>query len=260
MTTDTWDPGHYSSFAAERDRPFTELLARVPADVQASRVVDLGCGPGRGLLQLGQRWPEAEVVGLDTSEAMVAAAREAGADAQVADLREWATGDDVVDVLVSTATLQWVPGHLELLPDLVRRVRPGGWLAMTVPGNFGELSHILRRRLKAKDPYAEHVAGVEEPASHDPEDYLKVLGELGEVDSWETTYLHVLDPEGNDPDPVFSWISATGARPTLDALPPDLREDFEEELKAGLRRAYPRSKVGVVLRFRRVFAVCHVRG
>ena len=40
-------------------------------------------------------------------------------------------------------------------------------------------------------------------------------------------------------DPVFTWVSGTGARPTLQALPDDLRADFEEEFKRRLRAAYP---------------------
>src|SRR4051794_41851177 len=51
---------------------------------------------------------------------------------EVADLRDWARDADPVDVLVSNATLQWIPGHLDLLPALVSRVRRGGWAA--VPG------------------------------------------------------------------------------------------------------------------------------
>ena len=54
-------------------------------------------------------------------------------------------------------------------------------------------------------------------------------------------------------DPVFTWVSGTGARPTLQALPDGLRAEFEEEFKARLRAAYPARDYGVVLPFRRIF-------
>ncbi|ANS78449.1 Trans-aconitate 2-methyltransferase [Serinicoccus hydrothermalis] len=149
-----------------------------------------------------------------------------------------------------------MPGHLDLLPALVARVRPGGVLALTVPGNFGEPSHTLRREIAGQPRYAAHLEGIASPSSHDPGDYLRVLTGAGcVVDAWETTYLHVLDPDGEDTDPVFTWVSATGARPTLQALPEGLREDFAAEFRATLREAYPRTGAGVVLPFRRVFAV-----
>jgi trans-aconitate 2-methyltransferase len=85
--------------------------------------------------------------------------------------------------------------------------------------------------------------------------YLAALAALGcAVDAWETTYLHVLHGE----DPVFTWVSGTGARPTLAALEatdPALREEFEDEFRRRLRAAYPETGHGVVLPFRRVFAV-----
>ncbi len=139
------------------------------------------------------------------------------------------------------ATLQWVPGHLDLLPGLVGAGEPGGWLAFQVPGNFGEPSHTIRTELAAEAPYAAHTAGVAVPSSHDPAVYLEALQRLGcEVDAWETTYLHVLEGE----DPVFTWVSGTGARPTLQALPDDLRPGFEEEFKRRLRAAYPARTAG----------------
>ncbi len=158
-------------------------------------------------------------------------------------------------MLVSNATLQWLPDHLDLLPRLVERVRPGGWIAFQVPGNFDEPSHTLRDELAAEEPYAAHVRDVAVPDSHQPVDYLEALAAAGcEVDVWETTYLHVLTGE----DPVFAWVSGTGARPTLQALPDDLRPRFEEEFKARLRAAYPDRGHGVVLPFRRIFAVGRV--
>ena len=183
---------------------------------------------------------------------MVAAARDDRVRFEVGDLRSW-TGP--ADVLVSNATLQWVPGHLDLLPGLVAQVAPGGWFAFQVPGNFDEPSHTIRAELAAEEPYAAHTAGVAVPSSHDPAVYLDALAGLGcRVDAWETTYLHVLA----GPDPVFTWVSGTGARPTLQALPDDLRPAFEAEFRRRLAAAYPEHPYGVVLPFRRVFVVAEV--
>ena len=250
----TWDPDRYLAYADERGRPFVDLLARVGAP-DPRTVVDLGCGPGNLTRLLAERWPDADVVGLDSSSEMIERAREVPSPRfDVVDLRDWSP-DEPVDVLVSNATLQWVPGHLDLLPRLVAAVAPGGWLAFQVPGNFGEPSHTIRTDLAGEEPYAEHTAGVAVPSSHDPAVYLQALRGLGcEVDAWETTYLHVLEGE----DPVFTWVSGTGARPTLQALPDDLRVRFEDEFKKRLRAAYPEHDGRVVLPFRRIFVVGRV--
>ena len=255
----TWDPDRYLAYADERGRPFLDLIARIDADSPRT-VVDLGCGPGNLTGLLAQRWPDAELIGVDSSPQMIAKARAdvPGVRFEVGDLREWVSDDGGrVDVLVSNATLQWVPGHLELLPRLVDRVVPGGWLAFQVPGNFDEPSHTIRRDIADQAKYAAHTAGVAVPDSHDPATYLGALVAAGcTVDAWETTYLHVLTGE----DPVFTWVSGTGARPTLEALPPGLREEFESEFRARLRAAYPHRDYGVLLPFRRVFVVARVGG
>ena len=250
-----WDPARYLRQASERARPFVELVARVDADPAAvRRVVDLGCGPGTLTALLAQRWPDADVLGLDSSPDMVAAAAEVtGVRFEVGDLRDWRP-EEPVDVLVSNATLQWVPGHLDLLPRLVGALAPGGWLALQVPGNFDEPSHQLRRELAGDPRFARWVADVAVPEAAGPEVYLERLAALGcEVDAWETTYLHVLQGE----DPVFAWVSGTGARPTLQALPEGVRQEFESEFRRRLRAAYPAARHGTVLPFRRVFAVAH---
>lgn len=246
-----WDPDRYLTYADERGRPFVDLLARVGATAPGT-VVDLGCGPGTLTSLLADRWPGASVVGVDASAEMVAAARDERIRFEVGDLRSW-TGP--ADVVVSSATLQWLPGHLDLLPHLVGQVTSGGWLAFQVPGNFGEPSHTIRTELAAEEPYADHTRDAAVPSSHDPEVYLDALARLGcTVDAWETTYLHVL----TGPDPVFTWVSGTGARPTLQALPDDLRPGFEEEFKRRLAAAYPDRGHGVVLPFRRIFVVAQV--
>ena len=195
------------------------------------------------------------MVGVDSSPEMIERARQhEGIAFEVGDVRDWQPVEPV-DVLVSNATLQWVPGHLELLPRLLGPVAPGGWFAFSVPGNVAEPSHTLRIELAAEAPYADHTAGVAGPDAHDALTYLHALRDLGcEVDAWETTYLHVL----TGADPVFTWISGTSLRPTLQALPDDLRPRFEAELKRRLSEAYPTRHGSVTLPFRRVFAVARI--
>ncbi|MGZ8742052.1 MAG: trans-aconitate 2-methyltransferase [Nocardioides sp.] len=250
----TWDPERYLTYADERGRPFVELIARVGA-TEPRRVVDLGCGPGNLTALLKERWPDACVVGVDSSPEMVERARSVdGVEFCVGDARTWRPAEPV-DVLVANATLQWVPGHLDLLLHLVGQVAPGGWFAFQVPGNFDEPSHTIRRDLAGEQPYAGFTADVATPDAFGPEVYHNRLALMGcRVDAWETTYLHVLTGE----DPVFTWVSGTGARPTLQALPHDLRPQFEDEFKHRLREAYPAGPAGTVLPFRRVFVVAQV--
>ena len=255
-----WEPDHYLTYADQRGRPFAELVTRIDADAPRT-VMDLGCGPGNLTATLADRWPDARIAGLDSSPEMVAAARERHPtlDVGVGDLATYlGSGAAPVDVLVSNAALQWVPGHLDLLPALVDHVRPGGWLAFQVPGNFDEPSHTIRRDLAAEPPYAAITADLAGPASHDPAVYLGALARLGcLVDAWETTYLHLLD----GPDPVFTWVSGTGAAPTLAALreaSSELHAAYVEEFKRRLDAAYPATAAGVVLAFRRIFVVAQM--
>jgi trans-aconitate 2-methyltransferase len=246
--TQPWDPDRYLTYADERARPFVELLARVPVERPAT-VVDLGCGPGNLTRLLADRWPDAAITGVDSSPAMIDRARRemSRIDWRLADLGDWRGSADVV---VSNATLQWVPGHLGLLPRLAATARDV--FAFQVPGNFTEPSHALREELAAEHPYREHTRDLASPSSHDPATYLEALeGEGFEVDAWETTYLHVLPGE----DAVFDWISGTSLLPTRAALPAELFARFAEELKRRLRVAYPAKDGRVVLPFRRIFVV-----
>ena len=141
--------------------------------------VDHGCGPGSLTLTLAERWLTARIQGIDSSEAMIRAAR--GTDRvrfAVGGIEEWAAGTDRADVVVANASLQWVPGH-ELLAALKERVAESGWLALQVPGNFDEPSHAIRRELAAPFEYAEHADGVAVPSSHDPRDYHRVRASDG---------------------------------------------------------------------------------
>ena len=250
-----WDPLTYLEFADERSRPFVDLLSRVRAP-DPKLVVDLGCGPGQLTASLADRWPGAQVLGLDSSPEMITRAAEFASPRVkfvVQDIRDW-RAETAPDVIISNATLQWIPGHRSLLPSLISSLAREGWLAFQVPGNFDEPSHVLLRQLSADPRYASILANVAWPAADDPASYLDDLAGPGcSVDAWETTYLHVL----RGPNPVFRWISGTGARPVLQALPDAYRAQFVAEYQELLNRAYPPRPYGTVLPFRRIFVVAY---
>jgi trans-aconitate 2-methyltransferase len=252
-----WDPGQYGKFAAERGRPFADLISRI--DIAAPRrVVDVGCGPGELTALLADRWPNAVIEGFDLSPEMVERAQRharAGLSFRVADAASWRSVADT-DVVVSNATLQWVPQHQDLLTNWARALPPGGWLAVQVPGNFDAPSHALMRELAESPRWCDRLAGV--LGHHDsvatPSRYAELLMAAGlTVDVWETTYVHVL----TGTDPVLEWVRGTGLRPVLGALSPAETVEFEQAYAAALRTAYPPTPTGTLFPFRRIFAVAN---
>lgn len=257
MTSAAWDPATYLRFAGERARPFVELLARVGAE-NPRTVVDLGCGEGALTASLAQRWPEARVTGIDSSETMLAAASAHAVSGRVdfalGDVRNWRP-DGPVDVLVSNAVLHWVAGHDRVIADWTTYLAPGGWLAVQVPGNFRAPTHTLLADLCRSPRWADQVGDVPRGADSvlDPAGYYDVLTAGGlAADVWETTYVHVLRGE----DPVLNWVRSTQLRPVLARLGGEDAAEFTAGYAAALREAYPiRSDGTTLLPFRRIFAV-----
>lgn len=252
-----WSPTIYLQYAGERGRPFVDLVARVPSE--PATIADLGCGPGQLSAVLRSRWPDAQISGIDSSPEMIERARSddvtSGTTYELGDIASWRP-DAPVDLIISNAAFQWVPGQLEIIPRLREYVAPGGVLAFQVPNNFAEPSHALLRDLAADARFARHLSHIDGTRGVGPQTYLDLLAGSGwQLDVWQTTYLHVLDGD----DPVFAWISGTGARPFLQALPDELRPAFEADYRAALRKAYPRRAYGTVLPFPRTFVVARRR-
>jgi trans-aconitate 2-methyltransferase len=258
MTSPSWDPDQYLAFAAPRARPFHDLVDRI-AVADPRRVVDLGCGPGTLTVTLRDRWAHAGVLGLDSSPTMIeAAGRLAGPRLEFAlgDIATW-TPDGPLDVIVSNAALQWVPGHQRLLPGWVGALAPGGALAVQVPASQDSSAARVFAAVAGSPRWARRLGdlpGHAGPSVPPLDSYLDLLTGLGcRVDAWRTTYHHVL----TGPDPVLDWFAGTGLRPYLDRLDGADEAAFRAEVAAGLREAYPARPYGTVLPFTRLFVVAY---
>ncbi|WP_436495399.1 trans-aconitate 2-methyltransferase [Actinokineospora sp. HUAS TT18] len=249
-----WDPDKYLAFDDHRGRPFFDLIARIGAESPRS-VVDLGCGPGNLTEALAKRWPDARVVGYDSSPEMVEAAAGRAVRVELGAIETWRPEPDT-DVVVSNAALQWVPGHVELLRQWVTALPAGAWLAVQVPGNFAAPSHELTRELAREPRWRDRLEQVvlrEDDAVLDPTGYADALADAGcDVDAWETTYQQRLAGE----HPVLEWITGTALRPIRAALSDADWTDFRDALAPRLHKAYPRRADGTTwFPFRRVFFV-----
>jgi trans-aconitate 2-methyltransferase len=254
-----WNPDVYLAFADHRGRPFFDLLSRVGAEAPR-RVVDLGCGPGNLTATLAQRWPDAAIEAVDSSQEMVDAARERGVDASVGELETWTPAPDT-DVVVSNAALQWVPGHWELLVRWAGELPTGAWIAMQVPGNFDAPSHQAVREVARRVPFANPLRDMpwrDEHVVETPSRYADVLTDAGcTVDAWETTYVHQLTGD----TPVLDWITGTALTQVKSRLSEEAWQRYRQAIIPLLAEAYPaRSDGTTFFPFRRVFVVARVGG
>ena len=150
----TWSAAQYVKFEQERTRPVRDLVQRIPpAHVESA--ADIGCGPGNSTEVLRERYPQARIVGLDSSTDMIEAARKRLPDIafEVADIREWRPIQPL-DVILANAVLQWIPDHETLFPALIAKLGPGGALAVQMPDNLEEPSHRLMGEVASNGPWA----------------------------------------------------------------------------------------------------------
>ncbi|WP_070158235.1 trans-aconitate 2-methyltransferase [Sphingobium phenoxybenzoativorans] len=257
----TWSPTQYAKFEAERNRPVHDLIAQIPQG-EIARAADIGCGPGNSTELLKARFPGARISGMDSSAAMIEAARARlpGVDFAVADIAGWADPGPY-DVILANAALQWVPDHAALLPALMAKLSPGGALAVQMPDNLGEPAHRLMEDVGADGPWAAKLAGANTARSerHDPACYYRTLKPLSaRVDVWRTVYHH---PLAGGAAAVVEWFKGTGLRPWLDPLDEGERAGFLARYTEAVAGAYPALEDGtVLLPFPRQFFVAIRRG
>jgi trans-aconitate 2-methyltransferase len=250
-----WNPALYSRFEDERTRPARELLARVA--LEAPRLAyDLGCGPGNSTELLTDRWPGAQVIGTDNSEAMLASARKRlpGVAFEFSDIATWRPGR-APDLIYANASLQWVLAHENVFPRLFDALAPGGVLAVQMPDNLDEPSHRLMREVASQPRYAEVIGDASAVRSRilPASGYYDLLApKASNVDVWRTEYQHRME----SPASIVEWLRATGLKSFVDPLPAQLRTSFLADYEQRIAQAYPaRADGNRLLAFPRLFIV-----
>ena len=246
-STEDWSAKQYLKFADERTRPPRDLLAQVPLD-SPRRVVDLGCGPGNSTELLVERFPHAEVIGIDSSPDMLRQAREQLPRCAFVegDLSSWVPEQDT-DLLFGNAVFHWVPDHPKVLARLLQSLPPGSVLAVQMPDNTNEPALMLMEKVAASIAQT-NAARNDLPR---PEGYYDLLRPLcSHIDIWHTHYNHIIENHAG----VVEWFKGSGLRPFLAPLDASMRETFIAQYTDEIRLAYPaRSDGKIMLKFPRLF-------
>jgi trans-aconitate 2-methyltransferase len=250
-----WNPKQYLNFRTERSQPAEDLIARLP--YRAPKViVDLGCGPGNATALLRQAFPLADLTGVDSSPAMIAAAREAVASAAFieADVAGWHPSAQT-DLVFSNALFQWLPDRDQVMKHILQSLRSGAVFALQMPDNLDEPSHRLMRQVAADGPWRAKLISVVEARRElgDETHYYDLFVPLSEhLQIWHTTYVHALDNH----EAIANMLASTGLKPFLDALTEEERKAFRADYVKRLAEHYPAAHDGRVLfRFPRFFVV-----
>ncbi|CAN5410250.1 trans-aconitate 2-methyltransferase [soil metagenome] len=214
--SEQWNPEQYDRFRSERERPARDLFDLL-APAPGGSAVDLGCGTGALTCVLADRLGAVDVLGIDSSAAMLAAAAgRAGGPVrfEAGDLAAWGGPAHPVDVVAANASLQWVPDHPAVLGRWTAALRPGGQLAVQVPSNADHASHLVAAAVAAEDRFAEAFAASGGPPTDPvadnvlvPEAYAELLWELGYQD--QVVRLQVYGPVLESSAAVVDWMAGT---------------------------------------------------
>lgn len=147
-STSQWnaaDYGRVGAFVPALGRAALDLLDPRPGEV----ILDVGCGDGTLTSEIAGRG--ADVLGIDSSVSMVAAAKARGLDARLMDAADLRFSE-AFDAAFSNATLHWVLDKERAARAIFFALKPGGRFAgeMGGSGNLARLREALDAELVAR--------------------------------------------------------------------------------------------------------------
>ena len=227
---DAWDPAQYEKFAAERAQPFWDLVG-LSSDRPIGRAVDLGCGTGELTAALAERLGIAEMIGIDSSPAMLGRpprARPAGAALRARRHRRRGRRRGDHDLVFANASLQWVPDHAGVVARWWAALRAGRPARRAGAGQRRPPVAPRRRRgggdraVPRRRWAARRRPTRSPPTCSAPEQYAILLDHLGAARQHVRlqVYGHVL---GRSAD-VVEWVKGTSLTRFVDVLPAELHE------------------------------------
>lgn len=218
-----WNSAQYLKFESQRTRPSADLISRI-SDLEPKTVADLGCGPGNSTVLLAKSFKDARIIGLDSSDDMLAKAKSSYPELEFSKcLLPDGLGkfEQSFDLIFSNACIHWIKEQRTLLDAVYEKLSAGGVFAVQLPLTKRADFYRLLGSLTADGK--EKAFASQEFSCPFPEEYYDELSARFEsFDIWETVYYHTVESAAG----VLEWYKGSGLRPYLDLLSKTEREDF----------------------------------
>lgn len=244
-----WNSSQYLKFERQRTQPARDLLMHLKA-CSPHTAADIGCGPGNSTFAVAECFPDADLIGIDSSPNMIekAKTRYPKLNFKLCGVMEL---KGKYDLLFSNACLQWVPNHPVLIPALMGKLNENGVLAVQIPMNGEEPLFQIIEETAADSKWGLQDVKLQPNETLTPAEYFNILSSCSSsFDMWETKYYHNLP----DHRALVDWVKGTRIRPYLDRLDEARGAAFEAEIMERAKAVYPIQDNGeVVLGFRRFF-------
>lgn len=225
-----WDARTYDRSSQPQQAWASDVLSRLGGIPRDATLLDVGCGTGRVTEALLALVPRGRVLAIDASADMVAFAR-----ARLGDRAEvWCQDvldldlNTPVDVVVSTATLHWVPDHDRLWARLAEALAPDGVLEIQCgEGNLDGVRKVIDEVARDRAPQLVGWSPWVFASPRATERRLRTAG-FTAIRCW-------LQERPTYPDDVAAFVPTSILAAHLARLPEEQREPFAAAVVAGVR-------------------------
>ena len=205
----------------------TKLIAELRLN-GTEHLLDLGCGDGTLTAQIAELLPEGEVVGIDSSQGMIAAAQSKtrrNLRFVLMDINDLDFSTEF-DVVFSNATLHWVKDHQCLYENVSRVLHPGGRIRFNFAGD-GNCSHFIEviREAMSREEFAALFAAFEWPWYMPPVDEYAALVESSGLFSAQV-WGENADRYFPDEEALIRWVDQPSLVPFLVHVPGQAKDAF----------------------------------
>lgn len=248
--TYNWDAAEYEKHSSPQQQ-WARGIIRTMKLAGDERILDIGCGDGKVTAELATLVPKGQVLGIDSSDSMVAFARRRfppvlhpnlqfhrGNATRLAYRHEF-------DLVVSFASLHWVRDHLAVLTGITRSLKPGGRIVLQFggKGNIAMISDVANE-LVTQSHWKGYFRDFRYPWFFPSVEEYRGLVERAGLFA-QRIQLVPKDMAHNGEDALAGWLQ-TVFLPYTERLPEALREDFVGKVaNAYIKRRPPDENGGI---------------
>ncbi|KIQ23299.1 trans-aconitate methyltransferase [Flavobacterium sp. MEB061] len=246
-----WNPEIYNKFKNIRYQPFYDLIDFIKP-MESMKAIDLGCGTGEQTAILADKFPNANFLGVDSSDEMLEQSKSletANLHFKKATTEETIESGEKWDLIFSNAALQWSNDHEILFPKLIELVNPKGQFAVQMPVQPENKLNKILSELVDEEPSKSYLNGFKRDSPVlSIDDYAQILfdGGLEDIQIMQKVYPII----ANDHETLYNFISGSALIPYIERLDGDERTLFIKTYKERIAAEFP--KLPAIYSFKRI--------